>query len=76
MVVETIGADHGPEMPFPIEFDGRVSRRTSLSTAAELDLPAVHLERVPDHITARLGGVFMAWASIGMPSAKSTPHLP
>ncbi|KAG6008154.1 hypothetical protein E4U21_004911 [Claviceps maximensis] len=76
VVVDVIGADHGPEKPFPIEFDGRVSPRLSHSMVAELDLPAANLDRVPDHITARLGGVFMAWASIIMPPAKSGPHIP
>ncbi|KAG5982682.1 hypothetical protein E4U55_001527 [Claviceps digitariae] len=64
MIVEIVGADHGPEKPFPIEFDGRVSRRTAASMASALGLPTAMLERVPDHITTRLSGIFMAWASI------------
>ncbi|KAG6041485.1 hypothetical protein E4U41_004062 [Claviceps citrina] len=59
--VQPIGTDDGPEKPFPIQFDGRVCRGTGRSTA-ESSFPTAKLDDVPDDITARMSGVFAAWA--------------
>ncbi|KAK2601978.1 hypothetical protein QQS21_004491 [Conoideocrella luteorostrata] len=69
-ILDVLGSDEGPEKPFPIKFDGRVSRGTGRSSA-ELGIPTANLKDVPDHITSRLGGVFAAWAAI-LP-ARGTP---
>lgn len=69
-----IGADDGPEKPFPINFSGKVSRGTGRSGGAELGvLPTANLDDVPDHVRTSLGGVFAAWAMMMPAKAGATP---
>lgn len=63
LICEIIGSDEGPEKPFPIKFEGRISRGSGRSRA-DLGFPTANLADVPDYIKAQLSGVFAAWAMI------------
>ncbi|KAL7791575.1 hypothetical protein V8C37DRAFT_142272 [Trichoderma ceciliae] len=68
--IHMIGAESGPEAPFPVKFDGRVVRGTGRSTS-DLGIPTANLSGVSDHIKIRMGGVFAAWACIQIPNNNS-----
>lgn len=67
--VSIIGSDAGPETPFPLRFEGKVSQGTGLSTA-QLGIPTANLVDVPDTVKMRLAGVFAAWACV-LPQKES-----
>ncbi|TFA98053.1 Riboflavin kinase [Trichoderma ghanense] len=69
-VIHMVGAESGPEAPFPVKFDGKVVRGTGRSTA-ELGVPTANLSGVSDQVKLRMGGVFAAWARIQMPSINN-----
>lgn len=58
-----IGADAGPDAPFPLAFEGRVVRGTGIS-APDILIPTANLSGVPEHIKTRLSGVFASWARV------------
>lgn len=58
-----VGADTGPEAPFPFKFSGKVVRGTGLSTR-ELGIPTANVGDVADEVKMRMGGVFAAWARV------------
>lgn len=58
-----VGMDHGPEMPFPIKFSGRVVKGSGY-TAARYGFPTANLVDVPGELTMRMTGTFAAWARI------------
>jgi hypothetical protein len=58
--------ESGPEAPFPLDFEGRVSKASGRSTA-ELGIPSANIRHVRDDIKMRMKGVFAAWACV-MPS--------
>lgn len=60
---EVIGADSGPEKPFPVQFQGRVVRGTGRS-AAERGVPTANLANAPDDVRLRMRGVYFGWAAI------------
>ncbi|PHH92818.1 hypothetical protein CDD83_4727 [Cordyceps sp. RAO-2017] len=62
-VVPIIGPNAGPELPFPVKFEGKVVPASGRSTA-QLGVPTANLTGVPDEITTRFGGVFAAWAMV------------
>ncbi|KAF4119421.1 FAD synthase [Geosmithia morbida] len=66
-LLPVLGPDSGPEDPFPLAFDGRVSKGTGISTT-ELGLPTANLRGVRDEIKMRLKGVYAAWACVSVPS--------
>lgn len=61
--VDMVGSDEGPELPFPIKFQGKVVKGTGRS-GQELGVPTANLADVPDDIKFRLKGVYMGWACI------------
>ncbi|OAA50281.1 LipA and NB-ARC domain protein [Metarhizium rileyi] len=74
LVVTLIGSDEGPEKPFPVRFQGTITRGTG-SSAQDLGFPTANLADVPDRIKTSLSGVFAAWTKV-LPSKKNTPDGP
>ncbi|KAI1413654.1 hypothetical protein F5Y13DRAFT_179373 [Hypoxylon sp. FL1857] len=56
-----IGADSGPEKPFPIRFTGKVIEGTGRGRT-ETGLPTANLSGVPSDLLLRLNGVYIGWA--------------
>lgn len=61
--VEVIGANEGPEKPFPIKFSGKVVPGTGRGSQ-ESGIPTANLVDFPDDIRFRLSGVYIGWACI------------
>ncbi|KAI1144303.1 hypothetical protein F5Y05DRAFT_401336 [Hypoxylon sp. FL0543] len=60
---EVIGADSGPEKPFPIRFTGKVVKGTGRGQI-ETGLPTANLSGVPSDLLLRLSGVYIGWAAV------------
>lgn len=60
---EVVGADSGPEKPFPIRFSGKVVEGTGRGRA-ETGLPTANLSGVPNDLLLRLNGVYIGWAAV------------
>jgi hypothetical protein len=71
MAVSVIGSDQGPEKPFPLKFEGKISRGSGYS-ASQLGYPTANLTDVPDQVRTQLLGVFAAWTRI-LPGKKNIP---
>ncbi|KAH8891263.1 hypothetical protein GQ53DRAFT_866123 [Thozetella sp. PMI_491] len=63
-----LGAEDGPEAPFPIKFSGTLTPSTS-DVTAETGLFAATLGGVPDHVVVQLKGCYLGWACIKPPKA-------
>ncbi|WYZ40837.1 hypothetical protein EsH8_IV_001178 [Colletotrichum jinshuiense] len=68
---EVVGPDAGPAEPFPIKFDGRVSRGTGRG-GMELGVPTANLADVPEDVRMRMRGVYFGWARV-VPRAGMEP---
>ncbi|KAK1977581.1 hypothetical protein LZ30DRAFT_664758 [Colletotrichum cereale] len=64
---EVVGSDDGPSEPFPIRFDGKVTRGTGRG-GAELGVPTANLTGVPEDVRVRMRGVYFGWARVVAPS--------
>ncbi|KAI1103754.1 hypothetical protein F4804DRAFT_216085 [Jackrogersella minutella] len=60
---QIIGADSGPEKPFPMRFTGKVVEGTGRSKA-EIGIPTANLSGVPSELLLRLSGVYIGWAEV------------
>ncbi|OTB01350.1 hypothetical protein M426DRAFT_323500 [Hypoxylon sp. CI-4A] len=60
---QIIGADDGPEKPYPIRFSGRVVEGTGRSRI-ETGVPTANLSGVPNDLMLRPHGVYIGWAAI------------
>ncbi|KAI2464714.1 hypothetical protein F4781DRAFT_436178 [Annulohypoxylon bovei var. microspora] len=60
---QIIGADSGPEKPYPIRFSGRVVEGAHRSKV-ETGIPTANLSSVPSDLLLRLNGVYIGWAQI------------
>ncbi|KAI0377134.1 hypothetical protein F5Y04DRAFT_265084 [Hypomontagnella monticulosa] len=60
---EIIGADEGPEKPFPIRFSGKIVQGSGRSRA-ETGVPTANLSGVPSDLLLRLGGIYIGWAAV------------
>ncbi|KZL64224.1 and nb-arc domain protein [Colletotrichum incanum] len=60
---EVIGSDDGPSEPFPIKFDGKVTRGTGRG-GMELGVPTANLMDVPEDVRMRMRGVYFGWARV------------
>ncbi|ETS85100.1 hypothetical protein PFICI_03125 [Pestalotiopsis fici W106-1] len=60
---EVIGADSGPDKPFPIKLTGTVVAGSGQSRA-QLGLPTANLKGVSSDLLLRLNGVYFGWARI------------
>lgn len=58
-----IGADSGPEKPYPVRFTGKVVLGTGRSKM-EVNLPTANLNGVPSDLLLRLNGIYIGWAAI------------
>ncbi|OTB17787.1 hypothetical protein K445DRAFT_20252 [Daldinia sp. EC12] len=58
-----IGADSGPEKPYPIRFSGRVVQGTGRGRA-ETGIPTANLAGIPEDLLLRLNGVYIGWAAV------------
>ncbi|KAI8960313.1 hypothetical protein F5Y11DRAFT_358507 [Daldinia sp. FL1419] len=58
-----VGADSGPEKPYPIRFTGKVVQGTGRGRI-ETGIPTANLTGVTDDILLRLKGVYIGWAAI------------
>lgn len=58
-----VGPDDGPQSPYPIRCEGKVSRGTG-KWMESMGVPTANVDGVPDDIKARLRGVYMGWACI------------
>ncbi|KAI1384766.1 uncharacterized protein F4822DRAFT_372956 [Hypoxylon trugodes] len=58
-----IGADSGPEKPFPIRFSGKVVEGTGRSRS-EIGIPTANLSGVPGDLLLRLSGVYIGWVAV------------
>jgi len=68
-----IGPDSGPEVPFPVKFQGKVVPGTG-GSQAELGIPTANLGGVsPDDIKERLRGVYFGWASLEPSNSRDSP---
>lgn len=66
----TVGADDGPEPPFPVRFAGKVVRGSGASLTAGAGVPTANLDDVPEDLRQRLRGVYFGWACVS-PSGGS-----
>ncbi|KAI1454014.1 hypothetical protein F4805DRAFT_469673 [Annulohypoxylon moriforme] len=60
---QIVGADSGPEKPYPIRFTGRVVEGAHRSRT-ETGIPTANLSGVPNDLLLRLNGVYIGWAQI------------
>ncbi|KAI0835693.1 hypothetical protein F5Y06DRAFT_276052 [Hypoxylon sp. FL0890] len=60
---EVIGADSGPEKPFPIRFTGKVVEGTGRGRT-ETGLPTANLSGIPSDLLLRLNGIYIGWAAV------------
>ncbi|EJT69875.1 riboflavin kinase [Gaeumannomyces tritici R3-111a-1] len=60
----TIGADDGPEAPFPLKFAGKVVRGSAASLTSGAGAPTANLDDVPEEVRQRLRGVYFGWACV------------
>ncbi|KAI5855104.1 hypothetical protein GGS23DRAFT_608221 [Durotheca rogersii] len=60
---EIVGADSGPEKPFPISLRGKVIEGTGRSWS-EVGVPTANLFGVPEDMLLRLKGVYMGWVAV------------
>ncbi|KAL7626519.1 hypothetical protein AAE478_003291 [Parahypoxylon ruwenzoriense] len=60
---DIVGADSGPEKPFPISFDGKVVEGTGRSRT-EIGTPTANLSGVLEDFLLRLNGVYIGWAAV------------
>ncbi|KAI1762572.1 hypothetical protein GGR53DRAFT_501167 [Hypoxylon sp. FL1150] len=58
-----VGADSGPEKPFPIRFSGKVVEGTGRSLV-EIGTPTANLSGVPRDLLLRLNGIYIGWAAV------------
>ncbi|KAK0718436.1 hypothetical protein B0T26DRAFT_713327 [Lasiosphaeria miniovina] len=58
-----IGPDEGPQQPFPLKFQSRITAGTGRSMA-ELGIPTANLAGAPDEVLNKLRGVYFCWACI------------
>ncbi|KAH8657707.1 hypothetical protein BX600DRAFT_468042 [Xylariales sp. PMI_506] len=65
----TVGADTGPEAPFPLKFSGKIAPGTSGATPDAAIPGMIKLSNVQDHICVQLRGLHFGWVSV--PPAKS-----
>ena len=59
----TVGAETGPEEPFPVRFTGMVGRGTGRSRE-RFGIPTANLSGIPDDVKAGFKGVFVGWARV------------
>lgn len=73
---DVIGADSGPEKPFPISFGGRVVPGTGTGTSSSHGVPTANLAGTPDDVRMRMRGVYFGWAALapgkGMAAAEDS----
>ncbi|KAK9796914.1 hypothetical protein SCARD494_03997 [Seiridium cardinale] len=60
---EIVGADSGPQKPFPLKFSGTVVQGTGRSQD-QMGLPTANLSGVPGDFLLRLNGVYIGWARL------------
>ncbi|EFX00375.1 and nb-arc domain containing protein [Grosmannia clavigera kw1407] len=60
---DMVGADAGPEKPFPQSIQGRVVRGTGRSSG-ELGVPTANLDGVSDDVRLRMRGLYFGWATV------------
>ncbi|KAI1213764.1 uncharacterized protein F4807DRAFT_199001 [Annulohypoxylon truncatum] len=60
---QIVGADSGPEKPYPIRFTGKVVEGAHRSST-ELGIPTANLSGVPNDLLLRLNGVYIGWAQV------------
>ncbi|KAL8383337.1 hypothetical protein RB595_006877 [Gaeumannomyces hyphopodioides] len=60
----TVGADDGPEAPFPLKFAGKVVRGSAASLTSGAGAPTANLDDVPEEVRQRLRGVYFGWACV------------
>ncbi|KAI1395407.1 hypothetical protein F4819DRAFT_194360 [Hypoxylon fuscum] len=60
---QIVGADSGPEKPYPIRFTGKVVEGTGRGRA-ETGIPTANLSGVPNDLLLRLNGIYIGWAAV------------
>lgn len=70
---QLVGADEGPESPYPIRFSGSVAQSPDESRL-RLGVPAASLVDVPEDTLLRISGVYMGWVSF-LRTKKCDPEL-
>ncbi|KAI0882006.1 uncharacterized protein GGS22DRAFT_53492 [Annulohypoxylon maeteangense] len=60
---QIVGADSGPEKPYPFRFAGRVIEGAHRSRT-ETGIPTANLSGVPNDLLLRLNGVYIGWAQV------------
>ena len=58
-----IGADQGPEAPYPIKFEGAVAKGSG-NAMAQMGILTASLSDVRDDVKMRMKGVFFGWGSV------------
>ena len=61
--IDLVGPAAGPEKPYPVKFQGRISKGPDLDYQTS-EIRTAHLVDVPDDVRLRLRGVYMGWACI------------
>ncbi|KAK8074586.1 hypothetical protein PG997_009249 [Apiospora hydei] len=60
---EVLGPESGPESPFPIKINGKVTRGTGQGQA-QTGIPTANLTGLSDDLLLRLSGIYIGWASV------------
>ncbi|KAK7999720.1 hypothetical protein PG990_012320 [Apiospora arundinis] len=60
---EVLGSDTGPESPFPIKLNGRVTQGTGQGQA-QMGIPTANLTGVSSDLLLRLSGIYIGWACV------------
>ncbi|KAK7984747.1 hypothetical protein PG988_002369 [Apiospora saccharicola] len=60
---EVLGPESGPEHPFPIKLNGKVSRGTGQGQA-QMGIPTANLTGVSSDLLLRLSGIYIGWACV------------
>ncbi|KAI1643000.1 uncharacterized protein F4817DRAFT_351190 [Daldinia loculata] len=58
-----VGADSGPEKPYPIRFISKVVQGTGRGRT-ETGIPTANLSGIPDDLLLRPNGVYIGWAAV------------
>ncbi|KAI1344168.1 hypothetical protein F5Y15DRAFT_365701 [Xylariaceae sp. FL0016] len=60
---DLVGADAGPEKPFPIKFAGNVTRSTGRARSTT-GTPTANLIGISSDLLLRLNGIYLGWAAV------------
>ncbi|KAH6654649.1 hypothetical protein BKA67DRAFT_565873 [Truncatella angustata] len=69
---EVVGADTGPEKPFPVKLSGIVVQGAG-QRSNQLGIPTANLSGVPSDLLLRLNGIYMGWARVE--PKQGTEHI-